>query len=112
MTQTFEEKFPELKDKMFNITANAIGELAPISGAPLLCYSTSEGSDSICSMFSLNCSIHIKDIEKHCLSKQRVKEALERFEKYHFDEESDHPSMPIHYSDFISLKEELGLNEE
>ena len=44
-----------------------------------------------------------------CLDKKRVKRIINKFEQFHFEKESDHPSMKIHYSDFKILKKELGF---
>ena len=38
---------------------------------------------------------------------EEIEKVMDKFEKYHFEEGSDHPSMPIHYSDFKALKKEL-----
>ena len=71
----FEEKFPSLKFKSVKGIDIMRGEI-----------------------YNLNPYIKSKDIEKHCLDKQKVIEVIEKFE-----------SKDVAFIDFYKLRKELGL---
>lgn len=58
----------------------------------------------------------IKSIEKHCLSRQRVREAIEKLRKKHCalwqDGCKDTPSLCDSCSIIEAMEKELGLDEE
>lgn len=85
----FEEQFPEL-----NVEDNDWYHVGPN------CYKTYRGE--VCLVDS-HYAIKIKDIHKNCLSKQRVKEA---FNKY-----SDHDYEKVCGCDWCEFWEKLGLED-
>ena len=91
MSEDFQSKFPELKLKVRDLKK-----------MPLL-FSERNGYIKL---------INISFVQEHCLSRSRVKKILNKFKEEHFEEDSDHPSMTIHKSDFDAMVKELGLSEE